>query len=265
MTTTLRLRPAVQAVSIVLLGLGVAACGRAAGSSPSSSPKTTTRGSFNGAAGTLVQITPSSLTLATVTGGDVTVAYSSATPVIDTSTGSYQDITVGSCITATGSRGAGGAITLASLTLAQPVSGSCNARTILGGSHGALPSGSARPSFRARPSLPPNVVAIRGQVTAVGGTTVTIKDLQTGTSETVTVPTTVTVDITSQGSDSDLTQGVCVLAAGQKDSSGNITARTLAIEPPGPSGCFTGSNRLGGLGGAGGGGGGPVFIGGSGK
>ncbi len=146
-------------------------------------------------------------------------------------------------------------------------------KRFLGGSPGArpgspraFPSGGAFGSFRARPSasLPANFAAVRGQVTAVSGNTVTIKDLQTASSQAVTVPTTISVDISSQGSDADLSQGVCVLAAGQKAASGSIAARTLAIEPPGPSGCFTGTNRgaFGGFGGLAGGS--PVFSGGGG-
>jgi hypothetical protein len=264
MTTTLRLRPTLwRSVSLAVLGLAVAACGSAVAKSSSSSPKATTRGNFNGAAGTVVQVSSSSLTLATVSGTDVSVTYTSATPVISTSTGSYQDIAVGTCMTATGTKDASGAIAVASVSISQPVNGSCNTRTILGGSPRAFPSGAARGTFRARPraSVPANFAAVRGQVTAVSGTTVTINDAQTGGTETVTVPTTVSVDITSPGNDSDLAQGVCVLAAGQKAASGTITARTLAIEPPGPSGCFTGTGR-GGFPGLGGAGAGPIVIGG---
>lgn len=269
MRTMLRLPLLWRAAAAAALGLAVAACGSAAaGSSSTASPNVRTRGNFNGAAGTLVRVSAASLTLATTSGTDVSVSYTSATPVIDTSTGSYQDISVGSCVTGSGTKSGSGAVTVASLTISKPVNGSCAARAILGGSPGAFPSGRAFPSgaagtFRARPSasLPANFAAVRGQVTAVSGTTVTIKDLRTGGTETVTVPTTISVDITSQGSDSDLTQGVCVLAVGQKAASGAITARTLAIEPPGPSGCFTGSNRQG-FAGLGGGGGAPAFFGG---
>ena len=68
-------------------------------------------------------------------------------------------------------------------------------------------------------------------------------------------PTTVTVSRIASASAADLSVGECVMATGQKDASGKVTARALSIQPPGPSGCFTGRRGFGG-GGFGGGGGG---------
>ena len=252
------------------LGLAVAACGAAttsAGAGPGSaspSPGSSLRGSFGGAEGALVQMKGTTLTLVSTSGTDVTVTYTSSTPITETSTGSYQDITTGSCITGTGTKDATGSVTVSSVTVSPEVNGSCALRSFTGGSPGAFPSG--RPSFsfspRATPSgIPANFAAVRGLVTAVTGTSVTVQSAQ-GTSQTVTVPTTVKVSMSAQGSDSDLTNGVCVLATGSRDQAGSVSARSLSIVPPGPSGCFTGSSGFGGAGGFFGGGGG--FFGGGG-
>ncbi len=121
MTMAVRLRTSIwRGAGVALLGLGLTACASATGSTPSPSTNVTTRGRLNGAAGTVVQLSPSRLTLATVSGSDVTVTYTSTVPVIDTSTGSYQDITVGACITASGTRDATGGIAVAAVTVAHP-------------------------------------------------------------------------------------------------------------------------------------------------
>jgi hypothetical protein len=269
MTGTLRLRRgALRSMGLAALGLGVAACGSAAAVAGSASPTPSASGRglrANATAGTLVQVSGDTLVLASPSGIDTTVTFSSSTPITETSTGSYQDIAVGTCIAGTGTKDATGAVTLSTISVSPELNGSCSARALLGGSPGAFPS--SRPSFtfraRATPSgLPANFATVRGAVTAVVGTAVTVVTPQ-GTSQTLTVPTTVRVTMTSVGSASDLTQGVCVLALGPKGSSGTVAARALSIVPPGPSGCFTGAGGLGAaFGGFGGGGGGRSFFGG---
>jgi hypothetical protein len=44
---------------------------------------------------------------------------------------------------------------------------------------------------------------------------------------------------------SALAVGECVTAVGPSSSTGAVTARTVAISQPGPSGCFTGIGRFG--------------------
>ena len=243
-----------------LAALAVAACGGStAGSSPTpsaSSPAGLRRA--NVAAGTLVEVGATTLVLST-SNGDVTVSYSGTTPVTVTGTGSYADIQVGSCINATGTKDATGAVTAASVTISSPVNGSCALGSIVGRSPGAFPSGGARTTFRPRVTPPANLASVRGTVAAVNVTQVTVQKAD-GTSQTITVPTTVKVSTTSTGSGSDLVQGACVAALGPRAASGTVTARSLVIAPAGPSGCFTGGT--GGFGGFGGGG--PGIFGGGG-
>ncbi|HEV3122973.1 MAG TPA: hypothetical protein VG266_00160 [Candidatus Dormibacteraeota bacterium] len=246
--------------------LVVVACGSssAAGVSTSTSSGASGGGAAgrNGTAGELVQINGNTLILNTQS-GDVTVQTTSATTVQKTSTGSVADIVVGTCIGATGSKDASGAVTANSVRLSEKVGGTCN-----GGAFGGAPGGGGGgrgnggadtrtpPAGAAQPTPPANFASLRGEVSAVSGTSVSVLS-STGVATTITVPTTVAVTRSATASLSDLSTGQCVLATGSKDSSGVVAARSLSIVPAGPSGCFTGRGgfRRGG-GGAGGGAGG---------
>jgi hypothetical protein len=244
--------------------LVVVACGSssAAGVSTSTSSGASGGGAAgrNGTAGELVQINGNTLILNTQS-GDVTVQTTSATTVQKTSTGSVADIVVGTCIGATGSKDASGAVTANSVRLSEKVGGTCN-----GGAFGGAPGGGGRgnggadtrtpPAGSAQPTPPANFASLRGEVSAVAGTSVSVLS-STGVATTITVPTTVAVTRSATASLSDLSTGQCVLATGSKDSTGAVAARSLSIVPAGPSGCFTGRGgfRRGGAGGGAGGGG----------
>ena len=241
MTHTVRFRtgPLVRAAGIVALGLAVVACGNAAAAGSSATPTPSGGGGFRGngnfAEGTVVQLSSTTLTLASTSGTDETVTFTSSTPITQTSTGSYEDITVGSCVTGTGTKDATGVVTVASVTVTPPVNGSC-ADPALRGQPRRLPERTSQlqlqPPGHPLRAFPPDFAAVRGMVTAVAGTSVTVQG--TAGSQTVTVPTTVKVDMSAPGSTSDLSNGVCVVAAGTKDSSGSVAARSLSIEPPAP-------------------------------
>jgi hypothetical protein len=231
------------------LGLLIAACG------------TTGTGSSSGAGGfrngditdgSLVSASGSSLVLSTSSNGDVTVDFTSSTPISVTGTGSTADITVGSCITATGGADATGTITAARVTVSPAVNGSCATGSFAGG----YPGGEGgRPDFTFQPRGTPGGFAsdfdnVRGVVTAVSGTAVTVQETG-GTTPSITVPSSAQVSTTTTGSTSDLVKGACVAAVGAPASSGTVGARSLLIEPSGPSGCFTGGFGSGGFGGGG--------------
>jgi len=151
------------------------------------------------------------------------------------------------------------AIIATSVTVSPTVNGACAAGSYAGGNPGGFPGG--RPSFspRARPSggFGFAFASVRGVVTAMDGTTMTVR-ATTGSSASLTVPATARVSITAGGSTSDLVAGSCVAAIGPRSSSGTVQARSLLIEPAGDSGCFTGGSGFGGFGGDGGSGGSTV-------
>jgi hypothetical protein len=199
--------------------------------------------------GSVVSLSGSTLVLST-SNGDVTVDLGSSTTISETGTGSVSDITVGSCITATGSE-ASGEITANRLTVSPEVKGACPA-TPPGGDAGGFPGGRPNFSFAPRPSggYTSDFGSVRGVVTAVNAGTVTVQP-SSGSSQDITVPSTATVATTTPGSTSDLVSGTCVAAIGPTSSSGTVTASSLLVEPAGPSGCFTGGSGFGGFGGGG--------------
>jgi hypothetical protein len=235
------------------LGLLIAACGT------TSTGSSNRLGGFrdgNLTDGSVVSLSGSTLVLS-ASSGDVTVDFSSSTPISETGTGSVSDITVGSCITATGSADATGTITAARVTVSPAVDGSCATGSFAGG----YPGGEGgRPDFTFHPRGTPGGFAsdfdnVRGVVTAVSGAAVTVQETG-GTTPSITVPSSAQVSTTTTGSTSDLVKGACVAAVGAPAASGTVSARSLLIEPSGPSGCFTGGFGSGGYGGFGGFGGG---------
>jgi len=217
---------------------GLAACGASAAATSSGAAASPTAGrgqARNGTAGEVVKVGSSSLVLNT-SGGDVTVSFTSTTPVAKSTTGSLGDVVVGSCLTALGKKDSAGNLAVSTVRLNQPVNGSCAAPP--GG--GSAPSGSGAPQPSGSPGAGRgNAAGARGQVTAVNGTSVTLKAVA-GNTQTLTIPTTASISTTATAAISDITVGTCVRAVGSKDSSGNVSAKALAISPAGPNGCFTG-------------------------
>ncbi len=232
-----------------LLLLAAAACGGpVSASSPKASP-TPGRGFRNGAAGQLVKITGSTLILSG-TNGDTTVVYDSSTRLQRTSTAAVGDIVPGVCIVATGQKDATGAVTATSVRITPATNGSCaNAGQQPGGGFPGFAT--PRPG---RPTPPAGLSFAAGLVTAVSGTQITVQ--QQAGSATISVPTTVRVSKTSAATAADLQVGECITAAGQRDSSGTVQARSLTISPPSASGTCGGFGRGGFFGGGGFGGGG---------
>ena len=185
--------------------------------------------------------------------GDVTVTFTSSTSIEKTSTGTYADITTGSCINATGTEDASGTVTATTASVSPSTNGTCSLGARFGSGvnpGGPFSGGSFGP--RAVPSgIASDLSFVRGIVTAASGTSVTVQST-TGTSQTVIVPTAIQVSVSAPGTSADLVEGACVSAAGPKGSSGTVAAQSLDIEPAGPSGCPTG--RGSGFGGFGGGG-----------
>ncbi len=166
----------------VIASLGVVACGGAAASGNTGAATPSPSGgraglARNAAFGQLVQINGQTLILSGAN-GDSTVTYATTTTITQTSTGTLADITAGSCITATGTKGAGGTVTAATVILSAPVNGSC-----AGAGFGGGGTFSPRPgaSFSPRPSFSPppqaaGFTAVRGQVKSVTGTSVTLTE-----------------------------------------------------------------------------------------
>jgi hypothetical protein len=241
--------------------IAVAGCGSAVasnGAGGAATPSASGRAAAAGTAGQLVQVSGTKLTLST-TNGDVAVAYTSATVITTTSTGSPGDIVTGTCVAIVGQKDSTGAVTATTVRLSRPVNGSCalgRPAGAGGGSPRAFPSGGARPSGAPAPN--PNAAVISGMVTAVTGDTVTVRT-PAGATSSATVPTTLSVTESSPATPADLTVNSCLRAVGRKDAQGVVQATALTIQPPNAGGTcmFTGGGGGFGFGGGRGFGGGP--------
>jgi hypothetical protein len=261
MKRTLTIIALLAAAAVTLGACSLGPLGGSAAPAPSNPPRLPAR---NGASGELVKMDGTTLVISSQN-GDMTVLYNSSTTFQRTSIGTFADIAAGKCLVATGQKDSSGSITAASVRLTDKVSDTCTLGAgpgfgLNGGPGGGI-SATPRP---APPAGRPNFSVVAGEVTAVAGTSVTVKE-STGASQTVTVPTTVRVSKSSPAAASDLTLHQCLTAAGSRDSSGKVTARSISIVPPGPSGCATLGRGFGGGGVFGGGGGGGPNGGGGGE
>ena len=75
----------------------------------------------------------------------------------------------------------------------------------------------------------------QGTIKSINGNTITITSAQ-GTDVTVTMQNSTVVLKTTSGASSDLVQGDRVAVTGQRDSSGNMTATQILIEPAAQAG-----------------------------
>ena len=293
-----RIRPTRRVLSLAALGVAavtLAACGSSSSASTTSTTKAKAAGSGAGTgtggaararpgtSGTIAAITGTSLEVQNPTSGQTTVTYTSATTFDQTVSAAASGVTVGSCIsafgkptstTSTGKSAFGGPVTATSVTISQPVSGSCSAG--FGGGFGG--GGAGRPggfggggagagagghgpgggAGRFRGGAGGQFGAASGQVTAVSGSTATVSETNPSTKATSSVVVTLTGSTTyttrTSATAGDLAVGKCATAIGTADSTGAVTARSISISQPVSGSCTTG---FGGFGRAGGGGGAP--------
>jgi hypothetical protein len=233
--------------AVVLAGCGSLGGSATASGSARPSPSPSGRGA-NGVAGQVVQAGGGKLVVSDQS-GNVTVTYGSSTMVLQTGAGSMADLTSGACVMATGQKDASGAVTAATVTAQLNMNGVCNAPNggpspgaggFGGGGQGRVPG--------AGPSAPPDLTFVRGKISAVSGTTLTVQQTA-GDTVTVNVPATARITRLVTSSTARLAAGECVTANGPRSSSGAVQARTILISAPGPNGCATGFGRGNGGGG----------------
>ena len=120
------------------------------------------------------------------------------------------------------------------------MNGSRPAAPLGGGNRPRNPARTPNPNFTPPPQLA-NLAVVRGQVTpgGVNGTAVSVRE-SSGTVLTITAPTTVRVSRSTPVDASALATEQCIAAQGRRSSNGAVAARSIAIVPAGPSGCFSG-------------------------
>jgi Domain of unknown function (DUF5666) len=268
-----RVRNVLALVTFGALAALLAACG----SSSSASTTSTTAGSsakgpggsgsprqFPGASGTIAAVNGTSVEVQNPESGQTTVTYTPSTTFHQIVPASVTSVAVGSCISAFGkptsgtssSSGAfGEPVTATTVSVTQPVSGSCSAGA--GGFGGGRFPGGGRPpsggsSTNGSGTRPPAAGRFRngqfgaasGSVTAVNGSSVTVDETNPRTQKTssvvVTLTSSTTYSATQSSSPSALVVGQCARAMGTANSTGAITAQSITVSAPGANGCTTG-------------------------
>jgi hypothetical protein len=240
-----RLLPLVAVAAFVL-----AACGNSASAAKTSPSPSGNNALRNGASGQLVQVNGQTLII-TGPNGDTTLTVSASTTYTKTSIATLADILKGTCIVANGQKDpTSGAITATTVRLSPKTATGCAVPGFgPGGAPGASPPAGVSP--RPTPSGQANAAFVTGEVTAVSGTSVTVKTAAGG-NQTISVAAAATITDTAEVTEAALQNGQCLRANGTKDAAGNVQATSVTITPAGPSGtCTTGGG--GGRGGFGGG------------
>jgi len=253
--------------SIIVVGVAaavLAGCGSIGGSAGASSNAASAspspgRGAFgNAVVGQVAQVASNKMTVDDQ-GGSVTVTYGSSTSVLQSGTGTLSEAVPGTCVVATGTTDASGVVTARTFQVQLNMNGNCALPAGFGGGQAGAgrspapgrspgPGRSPRPGQSPGAALPANFAMVRGKLTSVSGTTLTVQP-ETGAPVTVVVPSGTQVTRLVTSSTARLAVGECVTATGQRDSSGTVKASTILISAPGANGC----TRGGGFGGGGGG------------
>ncbi|HMK96350.1 MAG TPA: hypothetical protein VK425_02325 [Acidimicrobiales bacterium] len=190
-------------------------------------------------------------------------------------------VTPGECITATGTKGAGGAVDADAVSITPVVNGKCGfgagggGARFFGGGGGPFAGGggsAARSTVVTAPAISSTSDFASGEVTSVSGSTIVLRGLTfsfSGTRRTFTTrpapatpatkAVTVKVSASTRYSKSEtvgvtsLKVGECATAFGPTNSIGAVTATRLTVTQPTATGCFAFSGRRfgGGFGGNG--------------
>ena len=231
-----------------------------------------------GASGLIAAVSPGTLQVQSATAQN-TVVYTATTKFTTITAG---HLAAGDCVTVTGTPGVGSAkaLTATSVRIDAKVNDACPATGggagAGGGGFGGAGSYSSRPS--GAPSRAPSgggsaarraFASATGTVSSVSGSTILVSGVlrgRAGATSSATAPTASTITVTLAAS-ATVTQtvaatsaaavlGKCATAIGPANSAGAITAKSITISTPGPTGCSAGFGGFGGRGGGSGGAGG---------
>lgn len=262
--TTIRVRTGLArqlgvACGAVVLLLAASACG-SGNAAVGTSGQTTENGvpqgqqqggpvrQIPGADGKVAAVQGSTAQVQSEQNGQVAVSWTAGTTFTRQVRAKLADIKVGDCVvvapadqTASGSTTPPTTVTAASVRITPKVDGACGfagrdgGPQVNGGPQGGGQPPSGAPSGGSRPQMRGFGGAV-GDVTAVAANSFAVSSQMPGSSTrttvTVTVGSTTTYTTTAKGTASDVKVGVCVLATGSTDSTGAVTARTIAISQP---------------------------------
>lgn len=262
--------------AVVLAGVALFAAACNGGTTPAAVPsaapsaslspqaQTGAEGAPPGISGTIAAVNGSSLQVQSPSIGEQTVLVTSGTRIIEIISGSSALVATGDCVRVIATPATAGAPAATSVAVSTQVSGKCSGAAFnpfkAGGNFPGFSRGrSAQPrrSPRARFSGPPRVI-VSGRVTALSATAMTVLGVQrslfTRSVGPAPSPTSISVGFsgstvftkTQPGNVSGLAVGECVTAFGPTSTTGAVTARTLTVSHPGPTGCTGPFGRFGG-------------------
>jgi hypothetical protein len=271
--------PAGAALAAIPLLALLAACGgsstgtpatQAPTQAPTQSPNSGAPGgapAIPGASGLIAAASPGTLQVQSST-AQTTVVYTAVTKFTAVTPG---HVAAGDCVTVTGTPASAStnALTATSARILAKVNGACPRAGAGGGFGGGggfarRPSGAPSASSGARRAF----ASASGTVSSVSGSTVLLTGvLRNGSSAaasaapaspttiTVTLGTSATVTQTVAATSAAAVVGQCATAIGPANNVGAITAKSITISTPGPTGCRTGFGGRGNFNGANGTGG----------
>jgi hypothetical protein len=207
------------------------------------------------------------------TSGQTTVELTAKTAITATVALSLRDVTVGTCISATGTKASGGKVDATLVTVTAAVKGSCLERGgfgagggagFRGGSGGGFPRTTGTVPARFRTT---NVAGVFGKVTKVSGSTISVEGIgfagfggrpAPGPAKPTTTPKagpqTVVVSSKTRYSKTEkvsagaLKVGECATAYGSTNDIGVVSATRLTVTQPVDGSCTTGFGFRGGFG-----------------
>ncbi|WP_169164362.1 hypothetical protein [Cellulomonas taurus] len=197
--------------------------------------------------------------------GQTAVSWDASTTISQTVSAALSDVTVGVCVSAV----LDDDDLATSITISEPVDGECTGGVGMGGGGGMpqggeLPDGAptGMPEGEAPADMPTDAPdgggsgggfrqVTSGLVTAVDGSTLTVDAVSMGRpgddsadasteSTVVTVADTTTYTATAAADATAITVGRCVVAQGDQDDSGQMTATSLTLSDATDGGCSTG-------------------------
>jgi hypothetical protein len=173
-----------------------------------------------------------------------TVTVVSSTMITEQKTASRSSLQKGLCASAFGTRNAKGVVAAQRITLASPVKGSCTGNRTRPGGTGSPPSGGRRPPGGGSGGFGGNAnfgFAV-GTISAVKGSTLTVKGPRGTTSVTVSAKT--QVDRTARVSSSAIKLKLCAFVRGTStDKGATVKAQSIALSTPTANGCTNGFRR----------------------
>lgn len=253
------------AVAGLALVLGLASCGSGtptgtatgAQAVPSGGTQGAQAPQFPGARGLIAEASGTTLQVQG-SGTQTAVSYAASTTLFKVVPGTLKDVTAGVCVTVrraeTASRDTAtsaptGAVAAGSISVSQPVNGTCTFG--IAGAGGRPGGGGGNRTFTGRPGGFPSggptgaggfarQFGVTGKVLSVDGASFTVQPdvpgsggataTPTSTPESVTTTAQTTVTTTRRAVAGDITVGECVTAIGTADDTGAITARTMVLQ-----------------------------------